>query len=152
MQFTIHPLFNPFHLSINLKVSLPSFSLGLPAYCVLALSESSSNLSRYDGIRSVADSPCTPLALFVQVHTQPMNRTQYFILCCLFSLINHFAWLGSTFSISRYGNQVYADELDSLYGDSRAKGLGSEVHTFQSFSISNLAARFSVALYMHIPV
>ncbi|KAL6566593.1 hypothetical protein OROMI_014997 [Orobanche minor] len=59
------------------EVSLPSFSLGLPAYYVLALSESSSNLSRYDGIR--------------------------------------------------YGNQVYADELDSLYGGSRAKGLGSEV-------------------------
>ncbi|XP_045824804.1 glutamyl-tRNA(Gln) amidotransferase subunit A, chloroplastic/mitochondrial [Trifolium pratense] len=62
--------------SVN-EVSLPSFSLGLPAYYVLALSESSSNLSRYDGIR--------------------------------------------------YGNQVHADELDSLYGDSRAKGLGSEV-------------------------
>ncbi|GAU42676.1 hypothetical protein TSUD_131040 [Trifolium subterraneum] len=62
--------------SVN-EVSLPSFSLGLPAYYVLALSESSSNLSRYDGIR--------------------------------------------------YGNQVHADELDSLYGDSRANGLGSEV-------------------------
>ncbi|CAK8565512.1 unnamed protein product [Lathyrus sativus] len=62
--------------SVN-EVSLPSFSLGLPAYYILALSESSSNLSRYDGIR--------------------------------------------------YGNQVYADELGSLYGDSRAKGLGSEV-------------------------
>lgn len=33
------------------QVSLPSFSLGLPAYYVLASSESSSNLSRYDGIR-----------------------------------------------------------------------------------------------------
>lgn len=62
--------------SVN-EVSLPSFSLGLPAYYVLALSESSSNLSRYDGIR--------------------------------------------------YGNQVYAEELNSLYGESRAKGLGSEV-------------------------
>ncbi|CAL5202134.1 unnamed protein product [Lathyrus oleraceus] len=59
------------------EVSLPPFSLGLPAYYILALSESSSNLSRYDGIR--------------------------------------------------YGNQVYAEELGSLYGDSRAKGLGSEV-------------------------
>ncbi|KAL2322578.1 hypothetical protein Fmac_026957 [Flemingia macrophylla] len=59
------------------EVSLPSFSLGLPAYYILAVSESSSNLSRYDGIR--------------------------------------------------YGNQDYADELDSLYGGSRAKGFGSEV-------------------------
>ncbi|KAM7262431.1 hypothetical protein ACFE04_000114 [Oxalis oulophora] len=33
------------------EVSLPSFSLGLPAYYILASSESSSNLSRYDGIR-----------------------------------------------------------------------------------------------------
>lgn len=35
----------------NLQVSLPSFSLGLPAYYILASSESSSNLSRYDGVR-----------------------------------------------------------------------------------------------------
>ncbi|KAK7245472.1 hypothetical protein RIF29_40318 [Crotalaria pallida] len=59
------------------EVSLPSFSLGLPAYYILASSESSSNLSRYDGVR--------------------------------------------------YGNQVSADELDSLYGNSRAQGFGSEV-------------------------
>ncbi|XP_047325878.1 glutamyl-tRNA(Gln) amidotransferase subunit A, chloroplastic/mitochondrial [Impatiens glandulifera] len=36
--------------SVN-EVSLPSFSLGLPAYYIIASSESSSNLSRYDGIR-----------------------------------------------------------------------------------------------------
>ncbi|XP_052178897.1 glutamyl-tRNA(Gln) amidotransferase subunit A, chloroplastic/mitochondrial [Diospyros lotus] len=59
------------------EVSLPSFSLGLPAYYILASSESSSNLSRYDGVR--------------------------------------------------YGNQVPADELNSLYADSRSKGFGSEV-------------------------
>ncbi|XP_009800995.2 glutamyl-tRNA(Gln) amidotransferase subunit A, chloroplastic/mitochondrial [Nicotiana sylvestris] len=59
------------------EVSLPSFSLGLPAYYILASSESSSNLSRYDGIR--------------------------------------------------YGKQVVADELNSLYGESRAGGFGSEV-------------------------
>lgn len=33
------------------QVSLPTFGLGLPAYYVLALSEASSNLSRYDGVR-----------------------------------------------------------------------------------------------------
>lgn len=33
------------------QVSLPTFELGLPAYYVLALSEASSNLSRYDGVR-----------------------------------------------------------------------------------------------------
>ncbi|XP_059663306.1 glutamyl-tRNA(Gln) amidotransferase subunit A, chloroplastic/mitochondrial isoform X7 [Cornus florida] len=59
------------------EVSLPSFSLGLPAYYILASSESSSNLSRYDCIR--------------------------------------------------YGNQVVADEMNSLYGNSRTNGFGSEV-------------------------
>lgn len=131
---------------MNLQVSLPSFSLGLPAYYILALSESSSNLSRYDGIRSVADSPCTLLSLRPNIHT-----TQHcFTLCALFSLTNHFAWLGSIFSISRYGNQVYAEELGSLYGDSRAKGLGSEVHPLEPFLISNLAARFLIALHITI--
>ncbi|KAI8472916.1 MAG: glutamyl tRNA amidotransferase, subunit A [Monoraphidium minutum] len=33
------------------EVSLPSFDAGLPAYYVLALSEASSNLARYDGVR-----------------------------------------------------------------------------------------------------
>lgn len=33
------------------EVSLPSFAFGLPAYYVIALSEASSNLSRYDGVR-----------------------------------------------------------------------------------------------------
>lgn len=40
-----------FSSSIVFQVSLPSFSLGLPAYYILASSEASSNLSRYDGIR-----------------------------------------------------------------------------------------------------
>lgn len=33
------------------EVSVPSFSLGLPAYYVIASSEASSNLSKYDGVR-----------------------------------------------------------------------------------------------------
>ncbi|GBG60702.1 hypothetical protein CBR_g12438 [Chara braunii] len=33
------------------EVSLPTFALGLPAYYVLATSEASSNLARYDGVR-----------------------------------------------------------------------------------------------------
>eukprot|EP00897_Mesotaenium_endlicherianum_P008203 jgi/Mesen1/7410/ME000388S06631 len=33
------------------EVSLPSFSMGLPAYYILAPSEASSNLARYDGVR-----------------------------------------------------------------------------------------------------
>ena len=34
-----------------MQVSLPSLAVGLPAYYVLALSEASSNLARYDGVR-----------------------------------------------------------------------------------------------------
>lgn len=35
--------------------------------------------------------------------------------------------LSSVLLTFRYGNQVFAHELISLYGDSRAKGFGSEV-------------------------
>ena len=34
-----------------LQVSLPELDLALPAYYVLAVSEASSNLARYDGVR-----------------------------------------------------------------------------------------------------
>ncbi|GAB2274677.1 hypothetical protein Dimus_009448 [Dionaea muscipula] len=79
------------------EVSLPSFSLGLPAYYILAASESSSNLSRYDGIR--------------------------------------------------YGNQVDADELRSLYGDSRADGLGDEVKMRVLMGTYALSAGYYDAYY-----
>ncbi|GFR42442.1 hypothetical protein Agub_g3349 [Astrephomene gubernaculifera] len=39
------------------EISLPTFGLGLPAYYVLALSEASANLSRYDGVRYGARAP-----------------------------------------------------------------------------------------------
>lgn len=35
----------------GLQVSLPELDLALPAYYVLAVSEASSNLARYDGVR-----------------------------------------------------------------------------------------------------
>ena len=38
-------------MGITVQVSLPSFDLAAPAYYVLALSEASSNLARYDGVR-----------------------------------------------------------------------------------------------------
>ncbi|KAK4364032.1 hypothetical protein RND71_015390 [Anisodus tanguticus] len=79
------------------EVSLPSFSLGLPAYYILASSESSSNLSRYDGVR--------------------------------------------------YGKQVVADELNSLYGESRAGGFGSEVKMRILMGTYGLSAGYYDAYY-----
>ncbi|URE25489.1 hypothetical protein MUK42_20142 [Musa troglodytarum] len=79
------------------EVSLPSFSLGLPAYYILASSEASSNLSRYDGVR--------------------------------------------------YGNQVAADELISLYGDSRANGFGPEVKMRILMGTYALSAGYYEAYY-----
>ncbi|KAJ6673593.1 GLUTAMYL-TRNA(GLN) AMIDOTRANSFERASE SUBUNIT A MITOCHONDRIAL [Salix viminalis] len=79
------------------EVSLPSFSLGLPAYYILASSESSSNLSRYDGVR--------------------------------------------------YGNQVFAEELNALYSDSRAKGFGPEVQMRILMGTYALSAGYYDAYY-----
>ncbi|KAF3969274.1 hypothetical protein CMV_006919 [Castanea mollissima] len=79
------------------EISLPSFSLGLPAYYILASSEASSNLSRYDGVR--------------------------------------------------YGNQAVADELNSLYGDSRAKGFGPEVKMRILMGTYGLSAGYYDAYY-----
>ncbi|CAH9091116.1 unnamed protein product [Cuscuta epithymum] len=79
------------------EVSLPSFHLGLPAYYILASSESSSNLSRYDSIR--------------------------------------------------YGKRAVADELNSLYGESRAKGFGSEVKMRVLMGTYALSAGYYDAYY-----
>lgn len=45
------------------RVRLPSFEAGLPAYYIIAPSEASSNLARYDGIRYGSRSPSDSFAL-----------------------------------------------------------------------------------------
>lgn len=62
-QYIINPLLcslstqRPPLVPLLPQVSLPTFGQGLPAYYVLALSEASSNLSRYDSVRYGARSP-----------------------------------------------------------------------------------------------
>ena len=49
MQVDVHDLHGP--KTLVLQVSIPALEAGLAAYYILAMSEASSNLSRYDGIR-----------------------------------------------------------------------------------------------------
>ena len=46
-----------------MQVSLPELELALPAYYVLAVSEASSNLARYDGVRYGLRHPVSNLEL-----------------------------------------------------------------------------------------
>lgn len=79
------------------EVSLPTFSMGLPAYYVLAPSEASSNLARYDGVR--------------------------------------------------YGPRGEAEELLSLYQDSRGSGFGPEVKRRILMGTYALSAGYYDAFY-----
>lgn len=49
----------------GLQVSLPQLDLALPAYYVLAVSEASSNLARYDGVRYGLRQPVSVLAVYL---------------------------------------------------------------------------------------
>ena len=45
-----------------MQVSMPELDMALPAYYVLAVSEASSNLARYDGVRYGLRQPVSTLA------------------------------------------------------------------------------------------
>lgn len=53
-----------------LQVSLPELHLALPAYYVLAVSEASSNLARYDGVRYGLRHPVSIQTLDTLVHSR----------------------------------------------------------------------------------
>lgn len=62
-----------------LQISLPQLDLALPAYYVLAVSEASSNLARYDGVRYGLRHPVSShTASHTAMHTcQQMELAQF---------------------------------------------------------------------------
>ena len=64
-----------------LQISLPQLDLALPAYYVLAVSEASSNLARYDGVRYGLRHPVSShTASHSAMHTcQHMDLAQLFV-------------------------------------------------------------------------
>ena len=68
-----------------LQISLPQLDLALPAYYVLAVSEASSNLARYDGVRYGLRHPVSShTASHTAMHTcQQMDLAQFSVLALL---------------------------------------------------------------------
>lgn len=91
----VFPSFRPFFTSF--QVSVKDFEIGLPSYYIIAFSEASSNLSRYDGVR--------------------------------------------------YGLRKQADDIQSLYMNTRMEGLGAEVRRRILMGTYALSAGYYDAYY-----
>ena len=72
-------------LSCGLQVSLPELDLALPAYYVLAVSEASSNLARYDGVRYGLRHPVSIVDTLTCIAVQPLIDLT--CCCCLDHLL-----------------------------------------------------------------
>lgn len=102
--------------AIRLQVSLPSFAVGLPAYYVIAVSEASSNLSRYDGVRygqrAEADGEAGRGSV-THARARHVHSSGNPVLSATTRLLHPFP--------------IPLAELRSMYGKTRHEGLGSEV-------------------------
>ena len=54
----------------------------------------------------------------------------------------YFSWVMN----HRYGQRIAADELASMYGDTRAKGFGQEVAFLQDFAIGLIFRKINLHL------
>ena len=63
------------HYSVcfGMQVSIPELEMALPAYYVLAISEASSNLARYDGVRYGLQQPVGLVLLHDMMQSRPVN-------------------------------------------------------------------------------
>ena len=101
-------------------MSLPSFDVGLPAYYVIATSEASSNLSRYDGVRYGLRQQVTFLYLSLPL-AKPM--------CCMFVAQQKLAVCCSTLGCRWAFGMARLQEgnIREMYNETRGEGLNGEV-------------------------
>ena len=75
--------------SCAVQVSLPTSAAGLPAYYVIAMSEASSNLSRYDGIRYGVRREVSRLTVYIHAAARDKAPSAVECLPPLSGLISH---------------------------------------------------------------
>ena len=118
-------------------MSLPSFVVGLPAYSVIALSEASSNLSRFDGVRygqrAQADgelaAPCRVGALIASGgHGITWAHSLELTIQTWVSTVASCTWPPANCKLLPANCKPRLPaELKSMYGKTRHDNIGSEV-------------------------